>query len=252
MEKINKILSTIIDAKLVKHLLEHYNELKQQFFLDQYEQSQLNCAKFVEVVMRILEYITKRNYTPFNKDVSLKNLARELEQLPKDRFPDSIRIHIPRILRAVYDIRSKRGVAHVGEINPNLMDATFVVSACDWIMAELIRLYYTDDSNEAQKIIDSIVERKVPIIEEFGDDIKVLDPNLSIPDKVLLILYKKHPNYITTSDLKKWIKNKSPNYINNVLRKLDNEAKIHRRRNENKITRKGIEYVENNLLNKNF
>lgn len=247
MENIKEILSSKIDADLVEHLLEHYKKLKQKFFLGQYEPSQLNCAKFAEVAMRILEYIIKGNYTPFGKNISLDAFARELEQLPKDKFPDSLRIHIPRILRATYDIRSKRGVAHIGEINPNLMDATFVVSACDWIMAEFLRLYHTDDSNEAQRIINSIVERKVPIIEEFDDDLKVLTPDLPVADKILLILYKKYPNYISTSDLKTWIKTKSPSHITTVLRKLDDDAKIYRRGKENIITRKGIEYVEKNL-----
>lgn len=247
MEKIRKTLSANINADLVEHLLRHYKELKQEFFLSQYEPSQLNCAKFGEVVMRILEYITKGNYTSFDKTVSLDTFAKELEQLPKDQFPNSIRIHIPRILRATYDIRSKRGVAHIGEINPNLMDATFVVSACDWIMAEFIRLYHTGDSDEAQRVIDSIVERKVPIIEEFGDDLKVLDPNIPVADKILFILYKKHPNYVSTSDFKKWIKTKSPSHITTILRKLDDDAKIHRKGKESIITRKGIEYVEKKL-----
>ena len=248
MEYINKILSSKIDSELVERLLKHYKELKQKFFLGQYEPSQLGCGKFAEVVMRILEYITKNSYTPFGKKISLEELTKELEQFPKNKFSDSIRINIPRIIRAIYDIRSKRGVAHIGEINPNLMDASFVVSACDWIMAEFVRLYHTGDSNEAQKIIDSIVERKVPIIEEFGDDLKVLSPNLSVPEKILLILYKKHPDYVSTNHLRNWIKTKSPGHINTVLRMLDNDAKVHRKGKENIITRKGIEYVEKNLL----
>lgn len=246
-EELSKLLGKKLNEELVRKLLEHYQELKQKLFLGQYEPSQLNCAKFAEVVMRILEYVTKDNYTPFGKSVSLDALTKELEQSPKDKFPDSIRIHIPRILRATYDIRSKRGVAHIGEINPNLMDVTFVVSACDWIIAELIRLYHIDDLNETQRIIDSIVERKVPIIEEFGDDLKVLVPNLSVTDKILLILYKKHPSHVLTGDLKNWIQTKSPNHITTVLRQLDTDAKVHRKGNENIITRKGIEYVEKNL-----
>jgi len=247
VENIKKILSTNIDTDLVEHLLEHYKELKQKFLLGQYEPSQLKCAKFAEVVMRVLECVTKKSYTPFDKSLSLDDLAKELEQLPKDRFPDSIRIHIPRILRAIYDIRSKRGVAHVGKVNPNLMDATFVVSACDWIMAEFIRLYHTNDSNEAQRVVDSIVERKVPIIEEFGDELRVLAQDLSVADKILLILYRKHPNYVSTKDLKSWIKTRSPSYITTALMQLDYQVKIYRKGNENIITRRGIKYVEENL-----
>jgi len=246
-EEIVKLLSKHIKEELVLILFEHYQKLKQKFFLGQYESSLLNCAKFGEVVIRILEYLTKGNYTPFGKNVSLDDLTKELEQLPKDKFPDSIRIHIPRIIRATYDVRSKRGVAHIGDINPNLMDATFVISACDWILAEFIRLYHTSDPNEAQTIIDSIVERKIPIIEEFGDNLKVLNPALSVADKILIILYKKRPNYVSTINLKQWIKTKSPSHITTALRQLDDAALVYRNEENNTITQKGIEYVEKNF-----
>ena len=249
MKDIELILCSNIDPALVKRLLEHYVEIKQKFFLGRYEPSQLNSAKFAEVVFRILEYITKGNYTPWNKNVQINVLMQYLENLPKDRYPDSIRLHIPRILKTIYDIRSKRGVTHISEINPNLMDATFVVSACDWILAEFIRLYYTDDPDNAQKIINTIVERKVPMIEEFEGDLKVLKPELSVADKILLTLYKKYPEYVSTSDLKEWIKTKSPTHITTVLRQLDHEAKIHRKNKKNIITKKGIAYVEEKLPN---
>lgn len=242
IDKIKKILSSKIDPDLVKSLLDYYNELKQKFFLSQYEPSALNCSKFAEVVMRIIEYVAKGSYTPFGKYVYLDNLVEELEKLPK--LDDSIRIHIPRILRAIYDIRNRRGVTHIGEINPNVMDATFLVSACNWIMAEFIRLYYTEEPNKAQKIVDSLVERQVPIIEKIGDKWKVLDTKLSISNQILLILYKKHPDYVSTSDLKSWIKTKSPTYITKVLWQLDKDAKIDLERKKSKITAKGIDYVE--------
>jgi len=247
MKDIEKKLSNKIDSLLVKHLLEHYKEIKQNFFLEQYEASQLNSAKFVEVVFRVLEYIAKGNYTPLNKDIQINALMNYLENLPKIKYPDSIRLHIPRILKTIYDIRSKRGVTHVSEISPNLMDSTFVVSACDWIIAEFIRLYSTDDPTEAQKIITTIVERKVPIIEEFEGDLKVLNPELIVADKILLILYKKYPNYVSTNDLKKWIKTKSSSHVPTVLKKLDDDAKIHRKGKENIITKRGIKYVERKL-----
>jgi len=247
MDEIKDILSNTIESDLVEALLKHYRELKQKFFLGQYELSQLNSAKFVEVAFRILEYITKNNYTPFNRDININKLITHLENLPRNQYSYSIRVHIPRVLKVVYDIRSKRGVTHVGEINPNLMDATFVASACDWIMAELIRLYYVTDPNKAQKIINSILERKIPIVEEFEEDLKILDPNLSVANKILLTLYRKYPSYVSIDDLKKWIKTKSPNYIPTVLRRLDDAAKIHLKGKKSKITKKGIDYVENSL-----
>ena len=62
MKEIELILCSKIDSALVKRLLEYYIEIKQNFFLGRYEPSQLNSAKFAEIVFRILEYITKGNY----------------------------------------------------------------------------------------------------------------------------------------------------------------------------------------------
>ncbi len=244
MKNIEKIFSNKIEQDLVKRLLNYYKKVKQNFFLEQYESSQLNSAKFVEVTFRILEYITKGNYTPWDEDIKINALMQYLENLPKDKYTNSIRLHIPKVLKIIYDIRSKRGVTHASEIDPNFMDAAFVVAACDWVLAEFIRLSYTEDPNDAQKIISRITERKVPIIEEFCEDLKVLNPDLSVADKILLVLYKRYPNYVSTNDLKRWIKTKSSTHIPTVLRQLDNDAKIHRKGKENIITKKGILHVE--------
>jgi len=248
MKDIERIFSNRIEQDLVKRLLNYYKKVKQNFFLGRYEPSQLNSAKFVEVTFRILEYITRGNYTPWDKDIKINALMQYLENLPKDKYTNSIRLHIPRVLRVIYDIRSKRGVTHASEIDPNFMDATFVVAACDWVLAEFIHLFYTGDPNDAQKIISRITERKVPIIEEFGEDLKVLNPDLSVADKILLILYKRYPNYVSTNDLKRWIKTKSFSHIPTVLCQLDNDAKIHRKGKENIITKRGILHVEKKII----
>ena len=247
MKDVETILASNIELSLVKRLLEYYQKLKQNFSFGKYEECEVNSAKFAETAFRILQYLTKQQYTPLDEDIRINDLIKYLEDLPKNRHAVSIRILIPRVLWTVYTIRSKRGVIHTSEIDPNLMDATFLVSACDWVLAELIRLFGTENPNEAQKIITIIVERTIPIIEEFDGDLKVLNPKLSVADKILLILYQKCPDYVATGDLKKWIKTKSSSHISTVLRQLEDDAKIYRRDKENKITRKGILYIEKKL-----
>ena len=252
MEDIEKIFSNKIEQDLVTRFLEYHKKLKQNFFLERYESSQINSAKFVEITFRILEYITKGNYTPWKESIKLNSIIQYLENLPKDKYPDSVRIHIPRVLKIVYDIRSKRGVTHASEMNPNFMDAAFVVAACDWVLAEFIRMFYTKDPDDAQKIISRITERKVPIIEEFDGDLKVLYPSLSVSDKILLILYKRYPNYVSTNSLRRWIKTKSSTHIPTVLRRLEDDARIHRKGKESIITKKGILYVEKRLIKQEY
>lgn len=73
---------------------------------------------------------------------------------------ESYRIHIPRVLATIYNIRNKRGVGHLGgDVNPNFADSTFIVTCVDWILAELVRVHYTCSLDEAQKMVDSIIIR---------------------------------------------------------------------------------------------
>jgi len=238
------IFNKWLPSMLSKKLVENYQKVKQNFWLNKDEEVIEKVGKFVEIVTRVLEYVTTNKFTSFEDKLKVSETLKKFENLPKKNFPESIRIMIPRVLYSLYTFRSKRGGAHLKEVNPNHIDATYVISACDWVVAELIRLYHTDDEKEVQRIIDSIVDKKVTTLEEFGDDIKILNPNLPVPDKILIILYKKHPEFVLTDDLRKWIKTKNPGYINTALKRLDDNGFVYRKNSENKITRKGIKYVE--------
>jgi len=247
---IRKQLISALDSQLVDALLKTYNELKNQYYLGKYKPSELEGAHFAEVVIRILEYVTTKAYTPLGSPLPRFDV-REVEkysQLPSTNFPDSIRIHIPRAILSIYGIRHRRGVGHVGgDINPNLPDSSLIVATCDWIVTELIRLYYTSSLKEAQKHVDAIVARKVPLIQEFDGFLKVLDPTISIADKALMLLYRKGVEGAFFNELVAWIKTRS-SYLDRVLQKLDDEAKVHYTGGRCLITRLGEAYVETNIM----
>ncbi len=247
MQQVGKILAHIVDQALIEKMEENYQKIKQNLWLGKDEECLEKVGKFVEITVRIIQQLTSGEYTPFKEELKISNTLKSFEQLPKDKFPESIRIMIPRVLYTLYTFRSKRGGAHVRGIDPNHIDAAYVVSACDWVMAELVRLYYTDDEKEVLQVINSMVDKKVPLLEEFEGDIKILDTNLSVPDKILVILYKRYPNYVSTDDLKRWIKTKHPTHINTTLKRLDDKGLIYRKNNNNKLTRRGINYVENKI-----
>ena len=250
MEELHSIFSGTIDSMLVEKLMEVYQKIKQNFWLGKDEECMEKVGKFVEIAIRIVEYITSGSFTPIESDLKVSETLKKFENLPKQNFPESIRIIIPRVLYSLYTFRSKRGGAHIKGVNPNHIDATYVISACDWVMAELIRLYHTNEEKEIQKLINSIVDRRVSILEEFGEDLKILDPSLSVPDRILIILYKKHPNSVSTDELKKWVKTKTSTHINTALKRLDDNGFVYRQNKENTITRKGIAYVEDKFKEK--
>jgi hypothetical protein len=122
-------------------------------------------------------------------------------------------------LPALYEIRSNRGVGHVGgDVDSNHIDALAVLSISSWIMAELIRVFHNVHIKDAQKIADSLVDRKIPLVWQSGDIRRVLQPTLSIRDHVLLL--SSLPGTVTKDDLSLWIEPRNPSYFNQVLRQM--------------------------------
>jgi len=239
---------------LVSKLIYHYTKLKSNFIQNRLEPGELNGAKFAEVVFRLIQYATdpQHQYTPLRQSLpSVDNLVTQFQQLPKT-FDDSLRLHIPRALRAIYGIRSKRGVGHTGEVDANLMDATLVMSVCDWVMAELIRLYHDCSADEAQNIVDRLVKRSVPIIYD-RDGIKTLLKQMSYEDAALLFLHREGEKDISIGDLCKWVEYSNVTvFRRKFLRKLHTEKKIYLNENAKlcRILPPGLQYVEENILPK--
>jgi hypothetical protein len=160
--------------------------------------------------------------------------------------PDSVRFHIPRALRVVYDIRNKRDAAHLGDgIDPNLQDGTLVVAVLDWVLAEFVRLYHRVPANEAQRIVEALVSRKAPAIEDFNGFLKVLNPALSAGDHILLLLYQRGREGATYEELGEWCRPEMRANLKRTLHRLvHSSAKAHFDGSRYFITRRGMMDVE--------
>ena len=105
-----------------------------------------------------------------------------------------------------------------GHVDPNHIDASAVVSIADWVMAELIREFHDIDIKDAQKIADSLVDRKIPLVWQSGDIRRVLNPTLSISTHVLLL--SSLSETVTKDDLLRWIEPQNRSYFYQVLRQM--------------------------------
>ena len=65
-----------------------------------------------------------------------------------------------------------------------------MVGVLDWVLAELIRLHHNVPADEAQKIVEQLVERRAPVVEDFDGFLKVLKPDLARGDHCLVLLYQ--------------------------------------------------------------
>lgn len=217
-------LSISLDAQLVTELLDAHAEAKRNYYLGGLRLSEVEGGRFCEAAFRILEQITTGSSTPLGTQINTERLINTLSQFPNRAFHDSVRLHIPRALRLVYDIRNKRDAAHLADgIDPNLQDATLVINTIDWILAELIRLYHNVSADEASKIVNDIVEREAPIVQDFNGFLKVLNPKLQAGDFCLVLLYHRGSSGATMEEITSWVRPSMRKNIRVTLFRLTND-----------------------------
>lgn len=217
-------LSASLDPRLVIELLDAHAEAKRNYYLGGLRLSEVEGGRFCEATFRLLEQITTSAFTPLGTQLNTERLINTLSQLPNSAFSDSVRLHIPRALRLVYDIRNKRDAAHLADgIDPNLQDATLVINTIDWILAELIRLYHNVSPDEASKIVNDIVEREAPIVQDFNGFLKVLNPKLQAGDFCLVLLYHRGSSGAIMEEITSWVRPSMRKNIRVTLFRLTND-----------------------------
>lgn len=200
-------------------LLAEYQSIVQNFAEHRWSPSELSGGKFCEIVFTILDGHAKSSYAASPKKPRAFEQACKLLENNSD-VPRSFQILIPRLLPALFEVRNNRGVGHAGgDVDPNHMDAVFVLTSCNWIMAELVRVFHNVSIPEAQNITDKIVERRTPLLW-IGDDIRrVLDPMLGLREQILLLLCTSSGK-VSTADLKNWTGYKNDAYFKKLLREM--------------------------------
>ncbi len=218
MSSLSTVLSVIPDG-LRKPLLEEYNSIVQNYLERRWTSSELSGGKFCEIVFSILDGHAKGTYspTPF-KPSNFVDACKKLEN--NSHAPRSFQILIPRMLPALYEIRNNRNVGHVGgDVDSNHMDSLAVVSTSGWILGELIRVFHNVSVNEAQKTVDFITDRKIPLVWESGGVKRILNPSISLKDQILLLVGSQSSK-TKTNDLSDWTEYKDRAYFIKTLRQL--------------------------------
>ncbi|MCP3803460.1 winged helix-turn-helix transcriptional regulator [Allokutzneria sp. A3M-2-11 16] len=239
------VLEAAYDKSLVKEILAAYEQAKQNYYLGGHRLSAVEGGRFCEAAYRILEFVTTAKFTPIGDILDTERVAKRLSGLPGASYSKSLRIYIPRALRVVYDIRNSRDAAHLGDgIDPNLQDATLVVSVLDWVLAEFIRLSGSASADVAQRLVENLVTRKLPVVQDFGSFPKILRTDLRAGDYVLVLLYHVGPEGARTSELQQWVPSHMRANLRRTLRTLESKALIHRHNENSLITYLGQKRVE--------
>lgn len=241
----SEFLGAGLPEDVVNEVLEAYTEAKRRFFLGDHRPQAVEGGRFAEGVFRLVQHAVGLPVTKVGK--TLPGLDRLVPQLESaQQGSDSIRLHIPRTLKLIYDIRNKRDAAHLGDgIDPNLQDATLVVNNMDWVMAELVRVYHGVAANEAQVAIENLISKEVPAVEEIDGQPVVLK-DLQPKNQALLMLYRAGAQGASLDELASWLRASRKDHLSSRLKKLDSDTLIlhHPNSSQYHITRKGISLVE--------
>jgi hypothetical protein len=202
-ETLTKLVGSKFTQKYVTAVVGHYQKAIDEFQLGNWEDAIAKSGKFIEAVLKALwAYVGEA--VPTGKAFKAGSIIDGLGNKPAGASDDTVRLTIPRACRLVYDIASNRGGRHdAGEVDPNQMDASLVVSACSWILAEMLRFSQKGamDLNTVAELVGSLNERKFPFTENINGRHYFSFKGLSARDVELLTLWSIHPRRMSESDL---------------------------------------------------
>lgn len=241
-----------IPESLRQPLLGAFNSIIRNYRERRWEPAELNGGKLCEVIYSILIGHTTGKFP--HKPIKPKNMVdacKALENVDSNKFSRSVRIQIPRMIIALYEIRNNRGVGHVGgDVEPNHMDALQVLEMSKWLMAELVRIFHGVKAEEAQVVIEGIIDRTHYTIWEVGGKKRDLNSKHSMKESTLILLYSNNKS-LSLADLFKWIEHSNmSSYKKDVLKPLHKSRFIEFDESSGliQISPLGIRYVEEKRL----
>jgi len=247
--KIDDILNNLseeVSKELFHRFLKEFREMKEAYYVQNYEHVLTKAGKLVELTFQILSNLA---FGKIPKQPNINQLIQKLESDEKaKKLNDSLRLIVPRIAYSLYTLRSKRGAVHVNhEVSPNFIDSALAVSMCSWILSEFLRLFLkTDDVLELINTISKI--NNIPLIEEIDGYSVILKPEMTAKEQILLILYSKHPKVVLRKDLNVWVK-KSKARISLAIKDLLSQSSIVEvNKGMYKLTTKGLAKAQEIVL----
>lgn len=236
---------------VAKHLLQEYVDAKRRYYLGDHRPTEVDAGRFSEAALRIVEHALFQTHTPLSKSMAKLTQQRLAQFESATSSHESLRVHIPRALFSVYAIRNKRDAAHLNDgIDANLQDATYVVGVLDWVLAEFVRIYRDVPAALAQAIIDDLVVREVPVVEEI-DGQPVLSKALGVSDRVLVFLYRAGRDLgLEIPELQRQMRHPDRSNLTKAVNNLDKKGLVLRHPESGRahITSAGLANVERRRL----
>ncbi|MGB1583373.1 MAG: hypothetical protein ACPHCI_06255, partial [Solirubrobacterales bacterium] len=134
---------TSLPAELASSLEREYSNVLEHVRLGEWDDAQVDGGRYAEILLRVIQWKRGGKYSP----IGGKGRPNRKDIVGKARsdtsLDDSYRLQIPQAAEMLLDFRNNRNSAHVGDLDPNQIDANLVLSLVKWTLAEIVRLEST-------------------------------------------------------------------------------------------------------------
>lgn len=192
-----------LPGELAGHLDAEFAKIQEHYLLSEYDDLLVDSGRMCEAILRYLEWRMNGSYTAIDgrskpDRIRVVNAARQ-----NTTIKPSLRQQVVNLTETVMDFRNNRNAAHLGNIDPDLIDAATAYQMLSWVVAEVIRVEAQLDAKTIQELINKFAERPIPVIYTVAGNPTVLDTEISHDDEVLILLYDNN-GPVELSVLFKW------------------------------------------------
>jgi hypothetical protein len=206
-------LATKLPKALAESLVDQFLRLRQD-----YASTALGGSapgKFVETTVQVLQFLESGKFDAKpDVDAYLRGLDSRTCCLD-----EGLRHCASRVARAMYTLRNKRNIAHLGTVDPNRYDLRLLVNCAQWVLTEIVRTVGSISMEEAGKLVEFVQMPASEIVEDFGTHRLVLR-DVSISDEILLLLKTAYPGVVTVKTISQCLSRRNSGSVKNAIRGL--------------------------------
>lgn len=225
-----QLINKIGEQKIIEELFSSYETINKKFLVKNSIEVLQNIGLFIEASLRIIQKLILNKVTPLNRTLKIDDLVKELERVTGS---PGLRIHVPRLLRAIYDFRSRKKSVHLKDIDPRDIDADLVINIASWVLIEILK---ESNIKNPENTVKLLFRKKIPLVQEVEGILHTTNPKLTGPQRVLLILYSAQTSLSEEQifpGVKLKIKNKD--HLRKSLQSLEKREWIHKKKDNSWI-----------------
>jgi hypothetical protein len=178
-------LSNGVDQTLAKQLIDEAVSLEEAFALRRWKYTELDGGRFAEVAARIVYASDSLN---LSLTKSVDDCLRYVDnQQVGHHFPQpQSAIHLAKVIRAIYKLRSQRGAVHVSPTyTANEIDSRLILEAARWALAEILRVLGHMPQEELAGIVRSLSRFPQPLMRIYGEAALLQSTTFTAEEEIL-------------------------------------------------------------------